>query len=154
MSATRWLAPKLLHKGPGSRSKRKARERVLRDVRTVNVHKSTYETCCESGSLLGDDAKTGKLRLSCQPLTSCTSDASCCAAVTCNRVDPITRRAHSRLSKQPDVLPRGDHLEHVIGIREPAAVGALLAIEIQQEIRSATSHVRHVGPSMWQTLDE
>ena len=147
MSATRWLAPKLLHKGPGSRSKRKARERVLRDVRTVNVHKSTYETCCESGSLLGDDAKTGKLRLSCQPLTSCTSDASCCAAVTCNRVDPITRRAHSRLSKQPDVLPRRDHLEHVVGICETIDVST--AVKVQYEVRGATSHVRHVCPSMW-----
>ena len=153
MSATRWLTPKLLHKGPGSRSKRKARERVLRDVRTVCVHMPTYEACCESGSLLGDDATNGKLRLSCQSLTSCTSDASCCAAVTCNRVDPITRHAHSRRSKQPDVLPRGDHLEHVIRICEPAA-SALLAVEIQQEIRSATSHVRHVSPSMWQALDK
>ena len=35
-------------------------ERVLRDVRTVSVHKSAYETYCESGSFLGDDATNGK----------------------------------------------------------------------------------------------
>ena len=83
-----------------------------------------YEAYCESGGFSGDVAARDYHAIP----PHCT----------------ITIDAHS---EESHILPRRDHLEHVVGICETVAVST--AVKVQYKVRGATSHVRHVCPSMW-----